>query len=88
MFVYVYYRLVHDIDTVVGSKAKIDYNDLGKMNYLDMVWKETLRLYPPSISTVRETEKDFVIDGIYIPGGTDINVSYDLLLEMKQRINN
>ncbi|XP_076097841.1 cholesterol 24-hydroxylase-like [Mytilus galloprovincialis] len=68
-------KLVHDIDTVVGSKAKIDYNDLGKMNYLDMVWKETLRLYPPSISTVRETEKDFVIDGIYIPGGTDINLS-------------
>ncbi|CAC5413431.1 CYP46A1 [Mytilus coruscus] len=68
-------KLVDDIDTVVGSKAKIEYNDIGKMKYLDMVWKETLRLYPPSISTVRVTEKDFVIDGINIPCGTDINLS-------------
>ena len=60
---------------MIGSKTYIDYNDLGKMDYLDMVWKETLRLYPPSIATVRTTEEDHMVGGYLVPHHTDINVS-------------
>lgn len=68
------FRLVEEIDTVLGSKTYIDSNDLLRMHYLDMVWKETLRLYPPSISTVRETEEDHLVGGYLIPRNTSIHV--------------
>ena len=67
--------LVEEIDTVLGSKTYIDSNDLLRMHYLDMVWKETLRLYPPSISTVRETEEDHLVGGYLIPRNTSIHLS-------------
>jgi cytochrome P450 family 4 len=38
--------------------------------YLQAVLMETLRLYPPVISTTRSIEKELVLDGIPVPSGT------------------
>jgi cytochrome P450 len=38
--------------------------------YLQAVLMETLRLYPPAISTTRSLEKEVVLDGIPVPKGT------------------
>jgi cytochrome P450 len=38
--------------------------------YLQAVLMETLRLYPPAISTTRSLEKELVLDGIPVPKGT------------------
>ncbi|XP_030388355.1 probable cytochrome P450 9h1 isoform X2 [Scaptodrosophila lebanonensis] len=37
----------------------LDYNDLNKMDYLDMVVSETLRKWPTAIATDRECAKDY-----------------------------
>ncbi|XP_068959801.1 LOW QUALITY PROTEIN: cholesterol 24-hydroxylase-like [Petaurus breviceps papuanus] len=61
-------QLHAEVDEVVGSKKIIEYQDLGKLQYLSQVLKEILRLYPPVVGTVRWLEKDTVVDGVLIPG--------------------
>jgi cytochrome P450 len=51
-----------DSDTI--QKKPEDYP------YLQAVLMETLRLYPPAISTTRSLEKELVLDGIPVPEGT------------------
>ncbi|XP_077299454.1 cytochrome P450 9e2-like [Arctopsyche grandis] len=42
-------RLIEEIDVFFHDKNKdIDYNDLNKLKYLDMVISESLRLWPPA----------------------------------------
>ncbi|KAK3094047.1 hypothetical protein FSP39_023442 [Pinctada imbricata] len=45
------------------------------MTYLNMVIKETLRLYPPAPLTVRSNEKSHIVGGYLVPAGTDIYLS-------------
>ncbi|KAK3092601.1 hypothetical protein FSP39_004856 [Pinctada imbricata] len=68
-------KLLHEIDSVLGSKPFIDQEDLGKMPYLGMVIKETLRLYPPAPNTIRSNEKDHKVGGYIVPAGSDIFLS-------------
>ncbi|XP_074147421.1 cholesterol 24-hydroxylase isoform X2 [Sminthopsis crassicaudata] len=65
-------RLRAEIDEVIGTKKNIEYQDLGKLQYLSQVLKEILRLYPPVTGTVRWLEKDTVVDGLLIPGCTSL----------------
>ena len=58
------------MDTVLGQKSSIDFDDLGKLEYCGWLLKETLRLYPPSTMTFRELTKDHVVDGYKVPNGT------------------
>ncbi|KAF7819857.1 cytochrome P450 CYP736A12-like [Senna tora] len=55
--------LQHELDTVIGTKRMVDETDLSKLSYLEMVIKETLRLYPGGAFIPRETTKDVVVDG-------------------------
>ncbi|MBA0683801.1 hypothetical protein Goari_025430 [Gossypium aridum] len=49
-------------------KRMVEENDLPKFEHLDMVVKETLRLYPVAPMLIpRESMEDIVIDGCYIP---------------------
>jgi len=72
------YRLQEEVDDVVGEKPVIDFSDLQKLPYLDMVLKETLRLYPPVTGATRESAFDVTINGIHIPKGTKTIVSMSL----------
>lgn len=65
-------RLRDEIDTVVGEKPSVEFEDLNKLRYLDMVLQETLRRYPPSAATYRETNQNDVIDGYALPKGTSV----------------
>jgi thromboxane-A synthase len=60
-----------DLDT---EHTMPTYKTVSEMEYLDMVIKETLRMYPiaPSVSS-RQSEKDFFIRNVgTIPAGTQI----------------
>lgn len=71
----VYQKLQNEIDNTIGGKSVIEYEDLNNLNYLDMVVKETLRLYPPVPVTSRALRQNCVIGGYEIPAGSDVLVS-------------
>ncbi|XP_069805269.1 cholesterol 24-hydroxylase-like [Dendropsophus ebraccatus] len=65
-------RVQSEVDEVIGSKRDIAYEDLGKLQYLSQVLKETLRLYPTAPGTSRALEEETVVEGVRIPARTTL----------------
>ncbi|XP_078418090.1 cholesterol 24-hydroxylase-like [Cetorhinus maximus] len=65
-------KLQAEVDEVVGMKRDITAEDIGRLQYLNQVLKETLRLYPPGPGTSRWLSEDMAIEGIKIPGGVSV----------------
>ncbi|EXB99731.1 Cytochrome P450 71A1 [Morus notabilis] len=64
-------KVQEEVRRVVGEKAKVEMNDIEKMDYFKCVVKETLRLHPPAPLLVpRKTTEDVDIGGYHIPAGT------------------
>jgi len=60
-------NLQHELENVIGMSKMVEEADLPNLRYLDMVVKETLRLYPSAPLLVpRESSQDVMIDGYYI----------------------
>ena len=70
------FRLRAEIDSVLGSRSEIKFEDLSELKYTGCVFKETLRMYPPASGFSRITSKDIVTDDFVIPKGTSISVNY------------
>ncbi|KAF7819859.1 cytochrome P450 CYP736A12-like [Senna tora] len=60
-------NLQHELENTIGNNRMVEEADLPGLRYLDMVVKETLRLYPVAPLLVpRESSEDVMIDGYYI----------------------
>ncbi|KAK7314526.1 hypothetical protein VNO77_33052 [Canavalia gladiata] len=60
-------KLQDELENVVGVNRLVEETDLENLPYLDIVVKETLRLYPVAPLLVpRESREDVTIDGYYI----------------------
>lgn len=69
-------RLHAEIQEFCQDGAEIDHKLIKEMNYLDMVFKEVLRLFPSVPGTVRSTMADTFIEGIgTVPKGAVVVVS-------------
>ncbi|KAM3930611.1 cytochrome P450 3A9-like [Leptodactylus fuscus] len=62
-------KLQEEIDSYLPDKASPTYDILMKMEYLDMVIQETLRMYPPAGRLERVSKQTVEINGVTIPKG-------------------
>ncbi|KAM8920827.1 cholesterol 24-hydroxylase-like [Pelodytes ibericus] len=73
-----------ELDEVIGSKRDIEYEDLGKLQYLNQVLKETLRLYPTAPGTSRWLEEETMIEGVRIPSKATIMFNSYIMGRMEE----
>ncbi|KXJ19039.1 cholesterol 24-hydroxylase [Exaiptasia diaphana] len=71
-------RIVEEIQDVLGEKQFVAYDDLGKLEYLGMTLKESLRMHPPIGGTQRILYHQEMIGGYNVPANTPVNVSYHI----------
>ncbi|KAM4813614.1 cytochrome P450 3A41-like [Urocitellus parryii] len=67
-------KLQQEIDETLPNKAPVTYDVLFEMKYLDMVVKETLRLYPIIERIERVCKKDVELNRVLIPKGTNVAI--------------
>lgn len=67
-------KVAEELRTIFGADQvrPASYQDLQDMKYLDMVIKETLRLYPSVPAYGREVDNEFQFDGITYPKKTQL----------------
>ncbi|GGY01347.1 cytochrome P450 [Streptomyces hiroshimensis] len=59
-------RVAGELDRVLGDRAAPEYADLRRLAHLDMVLKESMRLFPPGPYGAREATETLFLGG---PGG-------------------
>ncbi|KAJ8976119.1 hypothetical protein NQ317_019384 [Molorchus minor] len=67
-------KVVDEILNIVGMRD-IEEADLGRLEYLDMVIKDVLRLFPIAPFIAREATQDFQLDTWMIPKGCTVIMS-------------
>ena len=56
-----------EIDAVLGDRDDFTYEDTLKLDYLNQVFKETMRMFPPVPFIAKEAIVDTAINGLAIP---------------------
>ncbi|XP_051061442.1 cytochrome P450 3A31 [Phodopus roborovskii] len=67
-------KLQEEIDVTLPNKARPNYDKVMEMEYLDMVLKETLRLYPIANRIERICKQDVGMDGVLVPKGSVVTI--------------
>nr|XP_044998607.1 cytochrome P450 3A21-like [Jaculus jaculus] len=67
-------KVQEEIDAALPNKVPATYDAVADMEYLDMIVRETLRLYPIAAKIQRICSKDVEINGVFIPKGTVVMV--------------
>ncbi|GMI67358.1 cytochrome P450, family 71, subfamily A, polypeptide 22 [Hibiscus trionum] len=69
-------KLQQEVRDVVGKKSKVETEDIGKMNYLKCVLKETLRLHPVApLLLPRQTSASVELGGYDVPSNTTVLIN-------------
>ncbi|XP_054771710.2 cholesterol 24-hydroxylase-like [Lytechinus pictus] len=65
-----------ELDEKIGGQTFISFHDMGKLEYLNLVLKEALRMYAPASIVNRVTGTDVKAStGIVIPKGSQVSLS-------------
>lgn len=59
---------------MLGSRTEITHQDISELKYCSGIFKEALRMYPPSPSVARESTEEMEISGFKIPAHTSLMV--------------
>ncbi|XP_062613446.1 cytochrome P450 3A24-like [Saccostrea cucullata] len=65
-------KLIEEIDSTLGKEIPT-YDNVQKIDYMEWVFNETLRLYPPAVRTDRVSKVEMDIGGYKIPKGVDMS---------------
>lgn len=67
-------RVFEELQQVFGKnfETPITYGSLNELKYMEMVIKETLRIFPPVPFTGRLLTGDTVVSGVTVPAGTNV----------------
>ncbi len=68
-------KMIKEIHATIGTDRDPTYEDLTKMEYMDQVVNEVLRLYPPIYIFARNALSDDSIDNYRVPKGMNIIMS-------------
>nr|QUN00503.1 cytochrome P450 736A266 [Tripterygium wilfordii] len=61
-------KLQKELEEVVGMNRMVEESDLEKLDYLDMVVKESMRIHPVAPLLIpHESIEDCIVDGFHIP---------------------
>lgn len=64
-------KAVHELEAQIGEKTMDIELDLTRLEYLQAIIKETLRLYPPApMNLPHESIEDCTVGGYHVPAGT------------------
>ena len=72
----VYKKLQAEVDEVYGDKDELEFEDFGKLSYLEMVIKETLRLKGPVHGVSAECPAGASVNDHYFPKGTIFFIAF------------
>jgi cytochrome P450 len=77
-------RIIDEVVSIIGSKntdkKTIEFEDVSKLKYTEMVLMESMRLYPPSWAIGRQAIEDYIIDNKYVvPSGSVLVMSQYLV---------
>ncbi|KAF7838256.1 cytochrome P450 71A1-like [Senna tora] len=65
-----------EVRRIVGSKSKVDENDISEMKYLKCIIKETLRFHPPTpLVAPRVARSTVQLSGYTIPAKTTVYIN-------------
>lgn len=68
----------------LGDFSSLTVFDFNKMQYLECVLKESLRLYPPVPFISRVCVEETHINGLVLPKGTEVHIHvYDIMRDPK-----
>ena len=74
---HVYEKAQAEVDDVFGGRDQIDFEDISKLVYTEMIVKECLRLKGPAFGTGRQCKfSDQTVNGIFFPKGTQFFVPF------------
>jgi cytochrome P450 len=71
-------RLHREIDEVLNGRLP-SAEDYPKLSYTEMVFAESMRLYPPAWAIGRRALNDYQIDGYFVPAGSNLMMSQYLM---------
>jgi len=71
---HVYRKVQQEVESVLQGRSPT-YDDLARLPYCLQVFKETMRLYPPAASILREALHSIEIDGYLVPKGYTVFLS-------------
>jgi len=77
-------KLREECLSVAGPGEPVAYEDLGKLELLEMAFKEALRMIPPVPSMPRRAIKEFTFRNHTIPAGTNIGISPGFVHKMEK----
>jgi len=67
-------KIQEEVDTILGEKKRVEYDDVQLMTYTQQAWRETLRLHPSAGFLLRVATRDTELPGtrVTIPAGVQV----------------